>query len=115
MEQESQTKPETPVSEDTYHRFDQLVRVAYSCRVFSWVVLVLSMVTPLANFFGRLGTFSGIPLEVIWGNLIQLFATGLASGLYRFVVLQALAQLLYLLLDIEYNTRSTSAAEVSHE
>lgn len=116
MEKEKKTAAEIPVDGDTYHRFDQLVRVAYHCRTLSWVILVIGILTPIVQLMGQAIAAGGALVTPNWSSIIPLFTRAVATGLYRFAVLQALSQILYLLLDIEYNTRNTpSTQEVSDE
>lgn len=126
MENETEIVTKPPESADTYHRFHQLVRVAYYTRALSWVILVISILSPVAKVLENASMYSSSAF-VTWAEIVylvkmmnvsvaSLFLNSIAIGLYRFAVLQCLAQVLYLLLDIEYNTHSaTTAPEAQDE
>jgi hypothetical protein len=98
--------------EDLYHSFDRLLRVASWAGTLSWLFLGLAAVLLAYAVFML---FSGL-LAPFGANLIGLllqFAAVFGVGLFLaffFVVLQALGQIILLLLDIEDNTRKPERA-----
>jgi hypothetical protein len=116
MENDTEIITKITESEDTYHRLDRVALIAYYTRALSWVILGISVLTPVVQVVGQALAANGAALAPNWATIIPLFTRGIATGLYRLAVLQTLAQVLYLLLDIEYNTRTTSSTpEASDE
>jgi hypothetical protein len=96
-----ETKPET----DTYHDQDTLIRIAVTADRLSWLFLALFTVTgvfiALFLFWYFKHMFSGEQLIVY-----MLFAiTPFALGGFLWIASQALSELIYLLMDIEDNSR----------
>ncbi len=92
---------------DLYHRPHRLMRVATWANILSWVVLVIaglflvffvSAITVTLSSSASRGVIDLIP------TLIQAFLI-LVPGLFLFVCLQAIAESIYILMDIEENTR----------
>lgn len=100
---------EAPVieTEDLYHRPHRLIRVATWANILSWVVLVV--VGLFLVFF-----ISAIVITITQSSnnlFIELVPTIsqtlliILPGLFLFICLQAIAEGIYLLMDIEENSR----------
>lgn len=100
---------EDPVAEaeDLYHRPQRMIRVATWANILSWIILVV--VGLFLVFF-----VSAIVITVTQSSsnlFIELVPTIsqalliLLPGLFLFICLQAIAEGIYLLMDIEENTR----------
>ncbi len=99
-----ETTPET----DLYHRPARITRISTMTGIFSWVILVIGVL-----IFGYL-SYSLITSIVQAGpgialsQIVQAFITPfliLVVSLFLFAVLQWLAEVVYLWMDIEENTR----------
>ena len=102
--------------EDTYHIYENLVRVSSLARGFSWICLglaVLALVVDIVLLLASVtvenqmgwGWFS---LDRVWIPLTSSLPPLLFSG-FLFVALRAIAEGIYVLLDIEDSTRRTTA------
>lgn len=96
----------------TYHNFDRLTRVASWAALLSWcflglgaVMLILNVVS-LVQQMGPLG--AGMQPLMMLASFLSSFLTVFIS-LFFFVLLQAVAEGIYVLLDIEDNTRPPGA------
>lgn len=93
----------------TYFSKDAVLKLASIARIFSWIVAVFYVVQWLlqvGTFFlqyGR-GYWMGMGFTDIAQNLLWLFEQPL-RGLVYFAVLQGVAQVLLMVMDIEDNTR----------
>jgi hypothetical protein len=92
----------------TYHNFDRLIRVASWATLLSWcflglgaIMLILNVVS-LVQQMGPLGP--GMQPLMVLASFLTSFLTVFIS-LFFFVLLQAVAEGIYVLLDIEDNTR----------
>jgi len=105
-ERSGQVAPPIPAvaEEDPYHSRLITGRVASIANVLSWVVLAISALILIANlsaavqspaFFSLMGLLSLLNMLVV-----------LLVGAIAYVILQAISEGLYLLMDIEENTRS---------
>ncbi len=100
---------DSDVEEDTYHSYKTVSSIAMIANVMAWVLLVLSVVGLLvlgwlvwenrATITGTSGIFQVV-------NLIVPFF----PGFFFFAVLKAVSEGLYVLIDIEANTRRSSPA-----
>ncbi|MEN4012661.1 MAG: hypothetical protein AB1453_10450 [Chloroflexota bacterium] len=97
----------TEAIQDLYHRPHRLTRVATWANIFSWVVLAIaglflvffiSAIVVTLTASGSRGVVDLIP------TLIQLFLI-LIPGIFLFICLQAISEGIYVLMDIEENTR----------
>jgi hypothetical protein len=89
--------------EDTYHNFNRLTRIASWASILSWLFLGVAALLIVGGFlaaFGELTRFG--PDSFVISSLLFLWV--LVSAFF-FVVLQAIAEGIYLLMDIEDNTR----------
>lgn len=92
-----------------YFNKDLVVRLASLAKIFSWIVVVVyggewfiqtaAMVLQISR-----GYWSGMGITDILQNVMYLFEQPL-RGLVYFVVLQAVAQVLLIFMDVEENTR----------
>jgi len=106
------TPPEPPApppedEEDVYHSFDRLMNVASWAAALAWPFLGLAAVLLLLAAFSAINLLSGTGGLGSGPDLLPMLA--LAGGCllcaFFFVLCQALRQVIYLLLDIEANTR----------
>lgn len=102
---EGEVKNETSLEEDeTYHDFDQVTRIAYLAKVLSWIILGLLAVYLVGDVVVfaldvNSNAYVGRPWYLYRGWLLPIIYGG-----FFFVILQAVAHGLYILLDIEENT-----------
>ncbi len=93
----------------TYFNKDTVGRLAATAKVFAWIVAVFYVVQWMIQFgtvllqIGR-GFWAGMGITDIAQNIILQFEQPL-RGLVYFVVLQGVAQVLLMMMDIEDNTR----------
>ena len=92
---------------DTYFNFDRLNRVAYQARILSWFAAVLGAVLLVANLLPifQLGLELGQAVPTVLNALLVVLIIG-----FLFVVLQGISETIYVLLDIEDNTRRAAEA-----
>ncbi len=98
---------------DTYFNFDRLSRIAYQARVLSWFAAGLGAVLLVANLLPifQLGLDLGQAVPTVLNALLVVLIIG-----FLFVVLQGISESIYVLLDIENNTRrAAEAVEVSRQ
>lgn len=98
--------------EDTYHDYKSISNIAMIANVMAWVLLILS----IAGLF-ILGVVIWDARASIGGNSSGIFSVVSAivpffPGFFFFVVLKAIAEGLYVLIDIEANTRRTGSARI---
>jgi Ni,Fe-hydrogenase I cytochrome b subunit len=93
---------------DLYHRPQRMIRVANWANTLSWVVLIvvgLFLVFFVSAIYVTITQSStNLFIELI-PTLVQAFLI-LIPGLFLFVILQAVSESIYLLMDIEENTRN---------
>ena len=102
--------------EDTYHVYENLVRVSSLARGFSWICLGLAVLFLVADIVLLLASvtgenqmgWGGFSLDRVWIPLMSSLLPLLFSGFF-FVALRAIAEGIYVLLDIEDSTRRTTA------
>jgi hypothetical protein len=100
--------------EDTYHDFDKVVRIATVAKILSWIslgvcvlLLVLDVFLIVSIVQGAATLPQGDPGYTISRNLNTIVTSTvpiLSSGFF-FALLQAVSEGIYILLDIEDNTR----------
>jgi hypothetical protein len=93
----------------TYFSKDAVLKLASAAKVFAWIVAVfysLQWLLQVGTFFLQYarGFWTGMGFTDIAQNLLWLFEQPL-RGLVYFAVLQGVAQVLLLVMDIEDNTR----------
>ena len=99
---------EDMTGEDVYHDFDRLSRTAWIARALSWLSLVfmalmaINFAVPILQNIGEVGFDMTLPL-------LQNLALIILVGGFLFVALQAIAEVIWVLLDIEDNTRRVAA------
>jgi hypothetical protein len=103
-----ETAPQKPGT-DKYQNPELLIRIASWANLIAWLVLIFSTVQfgirLYAAFFQ--GSFA-FDMGNIY-NLITLFRDFIIGGFY-FVVLKAVQEVIYLLLDIDENTSTEESA-----
>ncbi|GIV66329.1 MAG: hypothetical protein AB1457_01925 [Chloroflexota bacterium] len=93
---------------DLYHRPQRMIRVANWANILSWVVLVVAglfLVFFVSAIYVTITQSSNNLFIELVPTLVQAFLI-LIPGLFLFVTLQAISEGIYLLMDIEENTRS---------
>jgi hypothetical protein len=111
---------EEPEDKDTYHEFERVVRIASAARVLSWISLgigVLLLVLNVLSFVDAMSTIASTPsytgtgftvtFSLAWPAFVNSISPLLNSGFF-FVVMQAVSEGIFILLDIEDNTRRTA-------
>lgn len=105
--------PENESPADTYHNFARLVRIASWAALLSKAFLVLGTLIGLAGvattFIGEASRFAGFDPLAFFASLLNVLLIACIS-LFFFVLLQATAEGIYLLMDIEENTRPSPPA-----
>lgn len=92
---------------DLYHRPERMIRVANWANILSWIVLVVAGLFLVFFVSAIVVTIeqSSRPLFIdLLPTVIQAFLI-LIPALFLFVSLQAISEGIYLLMDIEENTR----------
>ncbi len=114
---DSEEKADEAVEDDdTDHVYEDLVRVSSLARGFSWICLGLAVLVLVADIVLLLASVT-VANQMGWGRfsldrvLIPLMSSllPLLFGGFLFVVLRAIAEGIYVLLDIEDSTRRTTA------
>ena len=95
---------------DTYHMPDNLFRISTWANTLAWVILGLSVILLVGTLIiefqqGAILNWAGV------FSLLNSFLTLLVGGFF-FVVLRALAEIIYILMDIEDNTRQAVRNQV---
>ena len=92
---------------DTYFNLGRLNRIAYQARLLSWLSVGLGAVLVVTNLFPifQLGLDLGQSLLRLLNTLPVVLIMG-----FLFVVLQGISESMYVLLDIEDNTRLAATA-----
>jgi hypothetical protein len=96
--------------EDTYHDYKAISNIAMIANVMAWVLLILSIAGMII-----LGVVIWDARSSIGGTPSGIFSVASAvvpffPGFFFFVVLRAVAEGLYVLIDIEANTRRAGSA-----
>lgn len=104
-------------TEDTYHDPQVIARIAFWARRLSWVTLIA---VPPMIFWLNLESFSrtgSMPWDnfKLTGDIIMRVAVNVINGAGSFIFLQAVAEGLYVLLDIEDSTRRAARAAEKRE
>jgi hypothetical protein len=100
--------------EDTYHEFRRVVRIATVAKVLSWISLGVCVLLLVLDTFLIVSVVQGAAalapddpgytisrtLDTIVRSLVPILSSG-----FFFVLLQATSEGIYILLDIEDNTR----------
>lgn len=95
---------------DIYHNVDKLIKISVWAKNLSWVILVISGARAVWLFIGeviRTMTFEQTlpppqPMGfVVLVSTLSSVLYGLLIGLFYFVVLQAVSEGIYLLMDIQ--------------
>jgi hypothetical protein len=93
---------------NTYHNFDRLTRVASWSALLSWFFFglgVIMLILNVVSFVQQMGPpGAGMQPLMMLASFLTSFLTVFIS-LFFFVLLQAVAEGIYVLLDIEDNTR----------
>ena len=115
---DTETTEEPSEDEDTYHEFDRVVRIASVAKVFSWISLGVCLLLIALDVFLVSSAVSGAaalppydPSYIVartWNAIATSAIPILFSGFF-FVLLQAVSEGIYILLDIEDNTRRTAS------
>jgi len=92
---------------DLYHNPEALWRIAGWSRVISWIILAVVLVAVGLNVyqFVQYVVASKPAYNIQITNSILSMLFNLSFGVFFFLVLQAVAEGIYILLDIEENTR----------
>ena len=98
---------------DVYHDFDKLTRISTLAKTISWIFLgasVLVLVGDVIIIMQQVGHGRNV-FEIVWVQFVSTLVPILWSGFF-FLILQAVAEGIYVLLDIEDNTHRVA---VLHE
>ena len=105
---DSPITPKTEAAEpDLYHRPNRLVRISSFANILSWISLAFVaffLVTFLFIFYQAIG--QGATFMNMLSTVILVVAI-IVVGLFFFVLLQAIAEGIFLLMDIEENSRKS--------
>jgi hypothetical protein len=91
---------------DLYHNPETLWRIAGWARVISWITLALVLISVGYNIYQFVQSIIAQKppfTQLIYPGASVLYNLGI--GVFFFLVLQAVAEGIYILLDIEENTR----------
>ncbi len=105
---------EIETTETTYFEPARLLRICSSCEILSWFALALGIFTLLAGLWvlivPLLGS-SGIGFSAFMGNagpLVVLFGLATLICFFFWIFLRAIAEALYLMMDIQDGLRGSS-------
>ena len=90
---------------DLYHRPDRLIRISSFSNIVSWITLVISsaifiyLAVIVGTSLAQGATFINLFSTIMLGSVILLL------GIFIFAILQAVAESVFVLMDIEENTR----------
>jgi hypothetical protein len=113
MSEELKSTEETPelakspvedAAEDRYHTPENLFRIASWSNILSWVILAISVVIIIGNLFQQFQ--QGFPPGLMGVLYFASLIIPLLVGAFFFIFLQAIAEGIYVLMDIEENTRT---------
>ncbi len=101
-----------PEEVDTYHDYKSISNIAMIANIMAWVLLVLSVVGLIV-----LGVVIFEARDSIGGSANGIFSVVSAvvpffPGFFFFVVLKAVSEGLYVLVDIEANTRRAGSSKL---
>jgi hypothetical protein len=99
--------------EDTYHDSKAISSIAMIANVMAWVILVLTVIGVIVLgvvIYDARATIGGTPNGIfsVVSALVPFF-----PGFFFFVALKAVAEGLYVLIDIEANTRRPATSRIS--
>jgi hypothetical protein len=101
-----ETQEEVEDDEDIYHHPEKLIQIASWAKVFSWVALVLPVISgALTQMLIMRTSSTGYLVLVQMSWILPNLTLALVAGGFFFLILQALAELIYIIMDIEENTR----------
>ena len=108
----SKSKDETESSEAQLHNADALIRLASAANILAWVFLVFTvsraiyeLIVP-ADFHFETALFYDLRSIILFPSLFGVDPlTNFAQGAIAFVILRAISEGIYLLLDIDADTR----------
>jgi hypothetical protein len=98
--------------EDTYHDSKAISSIALIANILAWVILVLTVIGIIVLgvvIYDARATIGGTPNGIfsVVSAVIPFF-----PGFFFFVALKAIAEGLYVLIDIEANTRRPSSSRI---
>ena len=99
-----ETAPET----DLYHRPARITRISTMTGIFSWVILAIGVLIFGYLSYSLVTSIVQAGPGIAFSQIVQAFITPfmiLVVSLFLFAVLQWLAEVVYLWMDIEENTR----------
>jgi hypothetical protein len=108
------TPPSVPVEEEeTFYNYKHLTNIASWAKLLSWIVLVLGVVFLFAIIAVVVQIFpqfsSGTSPVQVLPSILTYVMYGFLCG-FLFVILQAVAEGIYVLMDIEENTKKAIKA-----
>ncbi len=86
----------------TLHSENAIFRIAAAANIVAWLVLVISLMNFGNDLYSIVGNWP-LPLPAAWNERVMIFVGVLSRpifGVFYFLLLQGMAQLLYLGLDI---------------
>ncbi len=94
---------------DLYHRPQRLVRIASLANILSWVTLAFVVLVTIFFVSIMVMTFRNVPNADFTSIMSTLTSAVILiiPGLFLFVALQAVSESIYILMDIEENTRAS--------
>jgi len=103
-----QNRPEQSEEQvDLYHNPETLLKIASGAKEFSWIIVIVSSLFLCGNLYQfvnpNIAYFSQSALPYLPYLTIAILMP--LGGIFCFIVLQAIAELIYLFMDIEDNTR----------
>ncbi len=96
------------VETDLYHRPARLMRIAALANILSWVILVFAVLIFGVQFYSLIRQVVQVIGQYGFLDIAPAFVTPLMIlfiGLFLTVILQMLSEGVYLLMDVEENTR----------
>lgn len=90
------------------NNYATLRRIAGFCKVISWIIVILSVPTFLGTVFALFNTFGSSGNDGL--AFILSFVSLLLNTIF-FIIFRVTAEMIYVVLDIEANTRQTVALQ----
>ncbi len=100
---EDETDKTEADNEEVFHDPSIALRVASLARTFShlvWVLTALLIIIRLVSDWRQVPDLASLQPQVIFSELYSVISLVISGGLY-FIILQAVSQIVYLLMDVE--------------
>ena len=101
--------------EETYYSLPRVEKVATMADIAAWVVLAGYLIDWGLHIYDSMFGLNMGNLGILIQNIALVGIGNIISGIYVFVILKAIAQAIYILVDIEENTHLHSMSAASEQ